>query len=320
MPHSAGSVYVIWPLVGIPSLTSVDLEATTVVDFRPLTGLPLTELQVRLILDNVASEEALRSMATLKKINDQPAAQYWALRAEVRKEIDKLAAIAGSLPVEDQQTWVRGVFRKLHPKVPEGAFNAISVGKSDSGLHLFRGYDLHGGVYDFSPRPGPARRRVLPPRRRLLRRHAAGENQAKVLILNRGNQVRDLSPLAGLPLTSLHFGGAPFDLKPLAGMKLKTLSIHCADLSPLKGVPLESLDIGGASDLSPLHGMPLKRLTIGRYSPVSDLSPLKGMPLEVLHLDRSPITDLSPLAGMKLKDLIIGGCPCRTSPRSRACR
>ena len=132
----------IWPLAAIRSLTAVDLEATTVVDFRPLTRLSLAELQVRLILDNVASEEALRSIATLKKINDRPAAEYWAERAEVRKEIDKLAAIANSLPLEDQQTWVRGVFRKLQPKVPEGAFNAITIGKSEAGLHLYYGLRL----------------------------------------------------------------------------------------------------------------------------------------------------------------------------------
>jgi hypothetical protein len=306
-------VHEIWPLAALSSLTAVDLTSTAVTDFRPLSRLPLTEVQVRLILDNEASETALKSMATLKKLNDQPATDYWAERASIRKEIDRMASVAGNLPVEDQQTWVRGVMRKLQPKVPEDAFKAITVGKTESGRLLFRGYDLHAGVFDFSPV------RALPIEEfflldgSLVDALPLGKTKLKVCTLLRGNRVRDLSPFAGLPLTELHIAGSPVhDLRPLVGMKLKVLNCEktgVKDLSPLKGMPLDSLMISGIADLSPLAGMKLKRLAMGNYCPASDLSPLKGMPLESLVFDRSKVTDLSPLAGMKLNHLEFWGSP-----------
>ena len=56
-----------------------------------------------------------------------------------------------------------------------------------------------------------------------------------------------------------------------------------ADLSPLAGMALTSLDCSGTkvSDLSPLAGMPLTTLKFD-WAPVSDLAPLKGMELTCL--------------------------------------
>jgi hypothetical protein len=77
------------------------------------------------------------------------------------------------------------------------------------------------------------------------------------------------------------------------------------DLSPLQGMPLTSLELGETrvQDLSPLKGMPMTHLDLCNTR-VQDLSPLKGMPLTQLHLiGCGGVKDLSPLEGMKLTDI-----------------
>ena len=69
------------------------------------------------------------------------------------------------------------------------------------------------------------------------------------------------------------------DLSPLAGMKLTSLTCYhnqTSDLSPLESMPLTYFRCDGTkvSDLSPLKGMSLTTLTIS-HSTVSDLSPLQ---------------------------------------------
>jgi hypothetical protein len=80
------------------------------------------------------------------------------------------------------------------------------------------------------------------------------------------------------------------DLSPLQGMPLTTLYLHnCTqleDLTPLKGLPLTMLDLGGWF-----------------HVPVRDLTPLKDMPLKSLLIDATEVTDLSPLQGMPLEDM-----------------
>jgi eukaryotic-like serine/threonine-protein kinase len=138
---------------------------------------------------------------------------------------------------------------------------------------------------------------------------------------SRRSQLSDLSPLAGMPLTSLDcefsevsdlspLEGSPLtrlwcyrthisDLSPLTGMPLTELNVaetNISELSPLAGMGLTYLNCGGTnvSDLSPLAGMPLTRLEC-RNTNVSDLSPLKGMPLRRLGIEETPVRDLSPL-------------------------
>ncbi len=306
----------IWPLVALTSLTSIDLTRTCVVDFRPLTRLPLTEAQIWMIADNVTSEEALKSMKTLKKINDTPAKDYWTERAEIRKEIDRMAGVAGGLPLQDQQDWLRAMMRKLHPKAPDKVFNSITLGVAENKLVRFRAYDLSHEVFDFSPVRGVALEDFFILGGTFFDATPLAKTKIKVYDQTKGSWVRDLSPFAGLPLTEMHVSGigcCPVsDLRPLAGLKLKVLNCShtcVTDLTPLKNMPLEVLNISGVSDLSPLAGLRLKRLSMGNYCPASDLSPLKGMPLESLVFDRSKVTDLSPLAGMKLKELVWSGSP-----------
>jgi serine/threonine protein kinase/Leucine-rich repeat (LRR) protein len=127
------------------------------------------------------------------------------------------------------------------------------------------------------------------------------------------DNVTDISPVRALTgLKALNCGGNPgtgklCDLSPLEGMPLT--SLHCrytlvSDLSPMHGMPLTLLNCGytNVSDLTPLQGMPLATLYCG-ITQVSDLSPLKGMTLTVLDCYGTQVSDLSPVLGMRLARL-----------------
>jgi hypothetical protein len=124
----------------------------------------------------------------------------------------------------------------------------------------------------------------------------------------------DLSPLKGMPLTSIDLTDTSVaDLSPLQGMKLVNLSFRRTwvnDLWPLKGMPLTEINVSetGVSDLSPLKGMPLTCLRCFCH-PVSDLSPLKGMSLTVVDLLETNVSDLSPLKGMPLTVVVCNETP-----------
>ena len=137
------------------------------------------------------------------------------------------------------------------------------------------------------------------------------------------SKVSDLSPLKGMPLTSLVLSGEETkggsevsSLEPLRGMPLKMLSIaksDVEDLSPLQGMDLEKLWLHDTpiSDLSALQGMKLGGSMDLRGTKVEDLSPLKGMPLDSLNLSGLPVEDLSPLEGMPLVHLVLSGTPVK---------
>ncbi len=129
-------------------------------------------------------------------------------------------------------------------------------------------------------------------------------------------QLRDLTPLQGLPLTWLHLHCQQLsDLAPLQGMPLTWLDLRgcemVVNLAPLRGMKLTSLNLDGClqvQDLAPLQGMPLTWLSLRRCHPVRDLKPLQGMQLGALDLvDCSLVQDLTPLQGMKLTTLYLDG-------------
>ncbi|MFC1462532.1 SUMF1/EgtB/PvdO family nonheme iron enzyme [Verrucomicrobiota bacterium] len=153
----------------------------------------------------------------------------------------------------------------------------------------------------------------------------------------RGTSVSDITPLRGLPLTSLLINGTDVaDISPIKGMRLNRLGLggtrvsdlspvkgmlltrlffggtRVSDLSPLKGMPFTSLDMPGTrvADLSPLTGMPLSHLGISWCKNITDLSPLKGMPLTELWMSALPkVTDISLLKGMPLTQLFLSESP-----------
>jgi len=152
------------------------------------------------------------------------------------------------------------------------------------------------------------------------------------LTLDRRGDVRDLSPLKGMPLTKLSISttrvsdltplaGMPLthfaankclvsDLSPLAGMKLKSLGImhlpDLHDLSPLKGMPIEDIwmERNGVTDLSPLKGMPIKNID-ATSTAIKDLSPLADAPLDHVHVYGTRVNDLSPLRGKRITSMSI---------------
>ncbi len=130
---------------------------------------------------------------------------------------------------------------------------------------------------------------------------------------DRISPLTDLSPLAGMPLTSLTVGkGQLVDLSPLKGMPLIRFATYATlvdDLSPLAGMRLRHLvcvEVGSVSDISALKGMPLQTLDLSGTK-VEDLTALEGMKLEKLYLSHTKVVDLKVLAGMRLEDLDISG-------------
>jgi Leucine-rich repeat (LRR) protein len=126
--------------------------------------------------------------------------------------------------------------------------------------------------------------------------------------------VRDLSPLKGIPISDLVIAKNPIEhLAPLEGMPLRKLNLlgtRVVDLSPLRGMRLTHLEARntGTQVLSPLQGMPLVQLSLDG-SPVSDLSPLQGAPLQELSIRSLPnVVDFSTLKGMPLRVLDLWDC------------
>jgi Leucine-rich repeat (LRR) protein len=128
-------------------------------------------------------------------------------------------------------------------------------------------------------------------------------------------QLRDLAPLKGIKLKTLHVAGTQIrDLTPLTGAPLTTL--YCANtnvfkLDALKGAPLTYLDCGwrdrqgvsALADLTPLAGSPLQTLYCDSTM-VKDLKPLSGTPISILHCQNTVVKDLTPLAGTPIVILL----------------
>jgi len=134
------------------------------------------------------------------------------------------------------------------------------------------------------------------------------------LFLYGQDRVRDLAPLAKLPLTHLTIPGVPAtDWTPVLGLRLRVLAAAGTGLKDpalLRDMPLESLDLDGAglANLAPLARMPLKELRLRGCDALSDLTALQLLPLEVLALDApsggaAALADLGPLRGRRLRDL-----------------
>lgn len=116
-------------------------------------------------------------------------------------------------------------------------------------------------------------------------RKAGGE--IRFISLGGSSQVKDITPLKGLPLRML-------DLR----------ETQVADITVLKGMPLEELylESTNVTDISPLAGMPLEKLYLN-HTKVSDLTPLAGMQFDELNLFGTEVTDLSPLRNVEVNTL-----------------
>ena len=124
----------------------------------------------------------------------------------------------------------------------------------------------------------------------------------------KGNQISDLSPLAGLVnLRNLSIWDSPVsDLSPLKGLKNLTRLVfsrtQVSDLSPIAGlINLRTLDfnVGNVSDLSPITGLINIEYLGFPNNNVSDLSAIAGfVNLKTLYFWGNNVSDISPIAGL----------------------
>jgi serine/threonine protein kinase/Leucine-rich repeat (LRR) protein len=293
------------PLKGMP-LQELTVSTTPVSDLSPLDGLNL----VRLCFTPgkiTKGIEVVRRMKSLGVIgssdwpaDQQPAAEFWRKydagvfgkpEAIVKPIITfndpafkKWEQEVAALPAEKQ---VAAVVKKLQQFNPGYDGEEKHTIETDQVVQLeLVGHDLT----DLSPVRAMSALRDL-------------RCQGKPDCL-----LKDLSPLKGLPLTTVSFASSRVsDLSPLRGMKLTGIGVQSCpitDFSPLQGMPLEQIWAWQVqvTDLTPLKGMPLNLLHLAS-TPVKDLSPLAGMPLISLWCNDSNVTDLKPLHGLPLKQL-----------------
>ena len=275
-------------------LTTLRFINTPVTNLSLLKSMPIQSLQLDFRPDR--DTELLRSIKTLETINDKPVAEFCdkveAYKVEAKRPLafeapgfDQWVKQISALPPEEQAKEVAKKLQELNPDF-DGKVTPTTKGGAVTDLQFFT-----DNVTDISP--VRALRSLS-----ILDIHGSSEGKGKLV---------NLSPLKGLPLTSLQiYFTQVSDLSPLQDMKLTLL--HCgntlvAELSPLKGMPLEFLDCSetNVNDISPLNGMPLTQIRIS-LTQVSDLSPLKGMKLTRLGFEYH-VTDLSPIKDMPLKHI-----------------
>jgi Leucine-rich repeat (LRR) protein len=273
-------------------LTFLDCRNTRVADLSPLKDMPLKELgcEVKPQRDN----EILRSLATLEKINEKPAKDFWkevdARQAAFEAWRKQVAALPAAKQVEAVAAKLKelnpGFDGKVTPQIAEGVVTELQF--------------LSDKVTDLLPVRALTGLQVL---------HCSGTWPRKGILV-------DLSPLKGMNLMALHCNDTQVsDLSPLKDMKLTSLGCNgtqVSDLTPLKNMKLRSLNCGdtNVADLTPLKDMKLTYLYCYNTQ-VSDLSPLKGMPLMHLSCAGTKVADFSPLKGMPLKELLLDFKPFR---------
>jgi hypothetical protein len=189
-----------------PQLSNVQIAPVLTCDFKP-----------------ERDSAILRSIPTLKTINDKPAGEFWKKAAEAAEE--QVRAVVAKL-------------KKLNP-----GFDGKETHTIEGGVVTVLEF-LADKVTDISPVRALAHLKWL---------HCTGSPGAI-------SKLTDLSPLKGMQLTSFSCGHTPVaDLSPLKGMPLVALGCHStrvADLSPLKGMKLEKFSCSQSpvADLSPPQG------------------------------------------------------------------
>ncbi len=310
------------------SLRTTGFSETPVSDLSPLKGMKLTHLMFtpKNITNGI---DVVRNMKTIERFGTHAwgqispeefwkkydAGEFGKPLAFQKPGFDQWVKDVQAMPAEQQLEAVSKKLRELNPGfdgkltnnfgewspvVTNGIVTMMSFTTDDvidvSPVRALAGLDFLG-CWGSSPERGKLR-------------DLSPLNGMKITSLHSGNNPRlsDLTPLKGVPLTHLNLAGTQVtNLSILQGMALEDLwigSTEVSDLSPLQGMPLKLLMMWGTKveDLSPLKGMMLGGLNIAG-TPVVDLSPLRGMPLAHLTSNHTPISDLSPLKGMPLTAL-----------------
>jgi serine/threonine protein kinase/Leucine-rich repeat (LRR) protein len=288
-------------------LTHLYVHNTKVTDLSLLNRMPLEELYCDFEPDHDA--EVLRSIKTLKTINDKPAAEFWKDMEQKQAADQAWLKKVEELPALEQVVEVRQELKRRNPKFNENSWNptienGVVTKLSFSTVHVtditpvralshlsflkMNGTGGRGALSDLSP--------------------LKGMNLTALELRN--NNLSDLSPLRGMPLEILHLWlWVGDDLSPLEGMPLKWLNVGGSqkdlDLTPLAGtasLKYLCLNLTNVSDLTPLENMRLTGFECAKTR-VSDLTPLRHMRLELLSVEGLQVTDLALLEGMPLKSL-----------------
>jgi hypothetical protein len=270
-----------------------------------LTGICFTPKNITKGLDVIRQMKSLKTIGVAWEAKDHfPADEFWKKydAGEFGKAVTTFNDPAfkrwmkgvAALPAEQQAEAVAKKLRELNPAFDGKVtgFWGIGMPRIENGVVTGFGFGTDN-VTDISPVRALERLRSL----------TLGNDR------NHRNKFSDLSPLKGMPLTTLDCSHTQVsDLSPLRGMLLTFL--HCggtpvSNLSPLKGMPLTLLrcECTKASDLSPLAGMPLSILYCDNTH-VADLSSLRGMPLTDLRFFATLVSNLSPLEGMNLTTIV----------------
>ncbi len=255
-------------------------EPARITDLTPLEGMELETLRFR--EDDVTrGMEVVRSMKSLKKINQTESAEFW-------KHYDKC----------------RTVREKVHQSGLE--FARLGVDEDGTCALWFEGDQ----IVDLTPL------RELPVTALFIRNSKVTDllplAGSRLEILSIGSSLlTDLSPLKGLPLRDLSISSDGLsDLSPLREMKLQGLRLRCpkvVDLSAIRSMPINSLDITGCgvTDLGIVEGMPLEFIHFDPARITKGLVVLRGM--KTLHqINRQDVKDFvngndKPEAGKKAK-------------------
>ncbi len=124
-------------------------------------------------------------------------------------------------------------------------------------------------------------------------------------------KARDVSHLAGMPLTTLLMSGSKAsDFLFLSSLQLRKLDVSRTDFQDvnlLRGMPLEDLNLSGTRirdrDLAVLQALPLRNLFLNDTS-VTDLEPLSNIPsLRSLGIRQTKIKNLELLQDMPIESL-----------------
>ncbi len=334
-------------LAELPYLQYLDIGGNNITDLRPLSGLPLVELNIwgngLSDLSPLAAIKTLESiMANDNQITDcsplagLPKLKRLILRMNPPMDFSPLASLAQQLDEKDFEI----LTTPYDPAEVIAFADPVLERKVRAFLNLpdgpiTAGYAAYVTALDISNPWGgdvPDEDRIedISPLKYFV--------NLKELYLTR-NRIRDLTALSGLTqLQFLQMGDNHFDnLTPLAGLtKLECLTFDSfgCDLSPLsslvnlkefaighgnKSLPdwlptltqLKAFDAQGSelTDVSVLAKCTsLTSLSLG-WNAISDLSPLAGLPLTRLYLSFNQITDVSALAQMPLTTLYIDQNP-----------
>jgi serine/threonine protein kinase/Leucine-rich repeat (LRR) protein len=208
------------PLRGL-KLTSLSIHQTPVSDLAPLRDMPLQSISCGFQPDRDSA--VLRSIRTLERIDNRPAAEFWKEIDARQKEHTQFVQSVRSLPADAQVRAVEDRLRKMNP-----GFAGRVSSSPEKGVVTELGISADN-VKDLSPvlalvglrklsctgsEPGKGKLAVLPNLKAL---------PLRVLNVS-ATAVRDLSPLRGMKLEELNIADtAVDDLKPLAGMPLREL-------------------------------------------------------------------------------------------------